>query len=99
MGHLGHLREEYADLVERLEGNQVSFPRPKNPIAERGWQEILEILYTPEEARIASKLPVKPASPKAVAARLGLSVEETEKKMASMADRGLVFDIVHPKTG
>jgi ferredoxin len=99
MGHLGHLKEEYVELVERLEAGQIAFPRPKNPVAEQGWQEVLEILYSPEEARLAAKMPVKPASLRRVAGRFGLSTEETERKLEVMADRGIVMDLVNPKTG
>ena len=62
MGHLGHLKEEYRDLVRRLEAGPVALPEPEDPRARQGWREILEILYTPEEAAIAARLPVRPAT-------------------------------------
>lgn len=99
MGHLGHLREEYAELIERLEGSQIAFPKPESPVAEEGWQEILEILYSPEQARLAAKMPVKPASLHHIAKRFGLTPEETQRKLEAMADRGIIMDLVHPKTG
>jgi Pyruvate/2-oxoacid:ferredoxin oxidoreductase delta subunit len=99
MGHLGHLREEYEDLVDRLEGAQVSFPRPANPAAEAAWRELLEILFTPEEAALATKLPVRPASLKKIAALAGVTPEALRPRLDAMADKGLVFDLVHPETG
>jgi ferredoxin len=99
MGHIGHLKEEYAALVERLEGGPIAFPRPRNPVAEAGWAEILEVLYSPEEARLATRLPVLPSSLAKVAARFGLSEAETLSKLEAMADHGLVYDLLDPRTG
>ena len=62
-------------------------------------REILEILYTPEEALIASRMPVRPAGLGAVAARVGLPPDELRLKLDRMADKGLVLDMVHPRTG
>ena len=52
MGHLGHLKQEYRDLVRRLDAGVVGLPEPEDPAAWVGWKEILEILYTAEEAKI-----------------------------------------------
>lgn len=99
MGHIGHLKEEYEALVERLEGGQVSMPRPKNPLAVQGWQEILEILFTPEEAQLAVKMPVRPSSLRALAERFAMSEAEARGKLDAMADKGVVLDLIHPDTG
>ena len=61
MGHLGHLKQEYADLVQRLDAGPLGYPKPESEHATVGWREILEILYTPEEAALAAKMPLKPA--------------------------------------
>lgn len=99
MGHLGHLKEEYEDLVDRLEGGQVAFPPPDDPKKLDAWREILEILFTPEEAALAAKIPVRPSSLKKIASLLGTTPEELRPRLDTMADKGLVFDLVHPKTG
>lgn len=99
MGHLGHLKEEYADLVKRLEAGQVSMPEPQTQQAWEGWREILEILYTPEEATIASQMPQRPASLEKVAHRVGIPAESLRPKLDAMCDKGLVMDIVHPESG
>ncbi|MBC8327185.1 MAG: hypothetical protein H8E31_00385, partial [Planctomycetes bacterium] len=41
MGHLGHLKEEYQDLVQRLDAGQVGLPEPSDPVAWQGWKELL----------------------------------------------------------
>ncbi len=99
MGHLGHLKAEYAALGARLDANPIGMPEPDDDRARRGWQEILEILYTPEEAAIASRLPLMPSTLEAVARRVGLAPAELEPKLGAMADKGVVMDIVHPRTG
>lgn len=99
MGHLGHLREEYQELVHRLESGQVAMPEPRDPRAWEGWREILEILYTPEEAELASKIPVRPTTLPGLCRRLGIAADELKPRLDAMADKGVVMDLVHPKTG
>ena len=47
MGHLAHMKEEYHELVARLNIGPVGLPEPESTTARAGWQEILELLYTP----------------------------------------------------
>ncbi|MBT3236757.1 MAG: 4Fe-4S dicluster domain-containing protein [Bdellovibrionales bacterium] len=98
MGHLGHLKAEYHELVERLDANSVGFPEPTTEKSRQGWCEILEILYTPEDAELAAKLPVLPAGLTAISKRTGIPRDALEKRLVKMAEKGLVMDIVNPKT-
>src|SRR6266516_1499653 len=88
MGHLGRLKDEYRGLVARLGRGTMALPEPGSARAWQGWREILEILYTPEEALLASRLPARPAPLATLSARLD-----------AMCDKGLVMDLVHPRTG
>jgi Pyruvate/2-oxoacid:ferredoxin oxidoreductase delta subunit len=99
VGHLGHLKTEYEALVRRLEANPIAYPEPDDEEARRGWKEILEIIFTPEEADLCSRLPVRPSSIKTIAARVGGSPEELESRLNALCDKGVVMDIVHPETG
>ncbi len=99
MGHLGHLKDEYRSLVDRLDAGQVGLPEPEDPAAAAARLEILEILYSPEDAHVASRMPVRPASLNRVARQVGMSPEELEPRLDSMCDRGLAMDIPNPKTG
>lgn len=99
MGHHGHLKQEYRDLVHRLEAGSVALPEPDDPKAWQGWREILEILYTPEEALLASKMPVKPTTLKTIARRLKMEPDELKRRLEPMCDKGVVMDMIHPKTG
>ena len=99
MGHLRHMKEEYRALVRRLEAGQVALPEPKDPHAWKGWRDILEILYTPEEAELASKLPVVPTDLGDLATRLGVKAQDLKPRLDAMCDKGLVLDLAHPNSG
>lgn len=99
MGHLEFLREEYRDLVNRLEAGPVGLPEPKDERARAGWKEILEILYSPEDAALAARLPLRPATLEQIAARVGVAPSELSPRLDAMADRGLVLDLVPPAKG
>ena len=79
MGHLGHLKSEYQDLVHRLDAGVVGLPEPAAEEAELGRRKILEILFSPEEAALAAKMPVRPAKLEIVAERTGIDATELEK--------------------
>ncbi|HSB21346.1 MAG TPA: 4Fe-4S dicluster domain-containing protein [Anaeromyxobacteraceae bacterium] len=99
MGHLGRLKEQYRDLADRLQAGPVAFPEPPDPGAWQGWREILEILYTPEDAALAARLPVRPMSLDRLAERLGIPAAELQPRLDGMCDKGLVMDLVNPRTG
>lgn len=99
MGHLAALKREYRDLVERLGEGSIGLPEPEAESARTGWQEVLEILYTPEDAALAARLPVLPTPLPELAARLKTPAPELKARLDAMAERGLVLDLVHPETG
>ena len=99
MGHLGHLKSEYQDLVHRLDAGVVGLPEPAAEEAELGRRKILEILFSPEEAALAAKMPVRPAALEIVAGRVGMATDELEPRLEALCERGIVMDLVHPKTG
>ncbi len=99
MGHLARLDPIYRRLIARLDEGPVRFPEPADPAAHQGWQDILEILFTPEDARVASQLPVRPASAEAIAERVGIPVAELRPRLDGMCDRSVVIDIIDPRDG
>jgi len=98
MGHLGHLKVEYQDLIKRLDMGQVGLPVPDDERAREGLKDLLEIYYTPKEATIASKMPIKPSGLGAVAARVGIEEKTLKPILDTMCDKGIVMDLVNPKT-
>jgi len=99
MGHLGRLKEEYRDLLARLERGTMSLPEPEEERARAARQEILEILFTRDEAALASRLPVRPTSLDRLAARLGVRPDDLAATLEPMCDRGVVLDLVNPRSG
>ena len=99
MGHLGRLKAEYRDLVQRLERGTIALPEPEDAVAREGWREILEILFTPEEAALAARLPVRPTALATVAEHLGVPEEELARRLEPMFEKGLVLDLPNPRTG
>ncbi len=99
MGHLGKLKEQYRDLVGRLDVGTVALPEPSDPAAWQGWKDILEILYTPEEAALAARLPWRPTSLEKLARRLNVPEAELAARLDPMCEKGVVMDLVHPRTG
>ncbi len=98
MGHLRHLKQEYRELVEHLGGGTVALPEPAGDKAWEGWREILEILYTPEEARLAARLPLKPTALSKLVKRLGVAEAELKRRLDALCEKGVVMDLVHPGT-
>ncbi len=99
MGHLGRLKQEYRDLLSRLGRGTMALPEPEDERARQGLQEILEILVPPEDAALASRLPVRPTSIDRLAGRLGVAADALAARLEPMCDRGIVFDLVNPRTG
>src|SRR5512136_2506191 len=99
MGHLGRLKEEYRDLARRLQDGTVALPEPEDERAREGWREILEILYTPEEAALAARMPLRPVSLERLSRRLGIPASQLQARLEPMCDKGVVMDLPNPKTG
>ncbi len=99
MGHLGHLKEEYRDLVRRLAAGPVSLAEPSDEKAWAGFRDILEILYTPEEAALASRMPLFPTDLATLSKKLGVPGDELQRRLEPMCDKGVVMDLVSQSTG
>ncbi len=98
MGHSVSLEEGYKQLLQRLDAGQVGLPEPGESDARKGRQEILEILFSPEEAWLASRMPNMPSKLEDIAKRTKIDAEELLPRLNAMADKGIVMDIVNPRT-
>jgi ferredoxin len=99
MGHLGRLKAEYRDLVARIDRGHMGLPEAGDARAEAARREILEILFSPEEAALAARMPVRPVALDRLAARLGAPAAELEARLEPMCERGVVLDLVNPRSG
>jgi Pyruvate/2-oxoacid:ferredoxin oxidoreductase delta subunit len=94
VGHGALLGREHRDLANRLQHGTAAMVEPHDPAARAAWQEILEILFSPEDAALAARLPVLPTPLETLAARTGLDQESLRRRLDALADRGLVLDLV-----
>ena len=89
MGHLVNTDREYHLLQERLDRNVTG--APESPT----FMKILRLLFTPEQAVLANKLPTKFTSIRKLAAKLGEPEDLLAERFTRMAERGLIFDMEH----
>lgn len=85
--HLVNPDRRYDRLQERLDRNVTG--APDSP----AFRKALALLFSPEDAELASVVPTKPIRVEKLAARLGLETERLDERLADMARRGLVFDL------
>ncbi|MBW1659938.1 MAG: 4Fe-4S binding protein [Deltaproteobacteria bacterium] len=88
MAHLTQIKQSFLDLIERLDKNPIGAPFADSLI------EILQILYTEEEAKIGANFPLHATTTEDLAKRLGLETEKLEALLNTMANKGLVVDTV-----
>lgn len=75
----------YEQLREVLDAHPTTAPKSTKII------EILSMLFTPEEAALAVNMSYKAWEPEKIAAASAVSEGEAEKRLESMADKGVIF--------
>lgn len=83
-------KEIYRQLQQRLDDLPVGFPSTKSGVE----IQQLKILFTPEEAKIASKLSLLPEPLKKIHRRvkkMGISITELEKILERMVEKGIII--------
>jgi Na+-translocating ferredoxin:NAD+ oxidoreductase subunit B len=74
----------YEQLREILDSHLSTAPKTKSI------DEILRILFSPEEAAVAVSMSHQVKTPAGIAQKAGLSEDETRKHLESMADKGII---------
>ncbi len=93
MAHLNNIKKEYIELRERLDRYPVGAPETKD------MYEVLRLLFTEEEARIASRMPMAPATAGKIARRTGIEKDKVEKILTEMSFKGSMMDFHHQRSG
>ncbi len=88
MAHLTQIKKSFLDLIERLDKNPVGAPFADSLV------EILQILYTEEEAKIGANFPLHATTTEDLAKRLGFEAEKLAPLLETMANKGLIVDTV-----
>lgn len=87
MAHHTMKKSVYENLAERLN----RFPQGAPP--SETLYKILELLFSPEEARLAALLPIKPFTAKKAAKSWKLSEAESAKILEKLAGKAILLDI------
>ncbi len=86
MGHLSH-QKAYLDLRRRMRQTPLGFPHV--PAVE----EVLRLLFRPEEAEVVARLPRVPMTARRIARRLGRPERKVVPLLDGMAERGLILGL------
>jgi hypothetical protein len=86
--------EIYQRLARHLDDLPGGYPSTENGVELR----ILRRLFTPQEAELAMHLTLLTEEPRVIARRAKIPVEEAERRLEEMAEKGLVF-AVYPEEG
>ncbi len=78
---------DYDRLQQALDRQVTGAP------ASAAFTQILRLLYAPDEAALAARLPIRPTRLEALARQLGRPAEELDAQLTRLADRGLVLDL------
>ncbi len=76
----------YRRLAQRLDELPDGFPATQDGSE----LDLLEVLFTPEEADLASHLRLTPATPESIASQLGMDAEHVRIQLKQMAKKGLI---------
>lgn len=77
----------YKKLATHLDNLPGGYPKTDSGVELR----ILQKLFSPEEAALASHLTLLDETPRVVAYRAGIDLESAERLLKGMADKGLIF--------
>ncbi|MCI5122713.1 MAG: 4Fe-4S ferredoxin, partial [Candidatus Electrothrix sp. AUS4] len=87
MGHITSNEYHFLQhrIAQKVQGNRESETLVK----------ILRMLFSPEDAELAGKIPHRLTAIDVLAKRLNISEQYLTEKLTAMAKRGVVFDLVH----
>ena len=88
------INDSYEKLAEHLDSLPGGFPPSKTGAHIR----LLQRLFTPEEAKLATLLTLDQEEPHVIAERAKLSIEETKQMLYEMEKKGLIYS-VHKENG
>jgi len=89
VGHMANLDRRYELLGRRLDRHLTG--APDSPLL----LQILGLLFSPEEADLARRLPSRPTPAGRLARQLGMAQDELVARLGELASRGLVVDLEH----
>src|SRR5210317_1598324 len=89
MGHILDSKNSIVPLIDRLNKYPIGLPDNEK------LRQILAMLFSEEEAYIASRFPLEEATIKELVRATGWERERLEARLDKMADKGLVMDVTY----
>lgn len=86
VGHIANADRVYRLLQQRLDSSITG--APESPALMR----ILRLLFSPQEAELARRIPFRPTPLDVLSRQLGMARNELRDKLTDLAQRGLMFD-------
>ena len=77
--------DNYERLRESLDAHPATAPKTQSI------DEILHLLFTPEEAAVAANMTYKPKDAASIALKTGIEANKVLENLESMADKGIIF--------
>ena len=90
---VGAKKDPYEVIIEKMEKYPNNIPRDAAGNVSEAFIEFIKLLYTPEEAKIAQYLEVRPMPARKVAKLAGITKEEATKRLDAMVNQGILHDI------
>ncbi|MHA1784777.1 MAG: 4Fe-4S dicluster domain-containing protein [Candidatus Helarchaeota archaeon] len=84
------MNDRYEKLAEKLDSMPIGV-KGKSETFPKSFMELLQLMYTPEEAKIISNLEFFLEPVRKIARRINKTPKETEKILNELADKGLIF--------
>lgn len=85
MGHLGHTKNIYRKLVQKLDFYPIGI------VEDEKTHKFLQALYTPEEAELISQMALTPAKVEEIAKKTGRPLEGLKEELERIGKKGLLF--------
>ena len=92
MGHHQDSKDSIVPLIDRLNRNPIGLPDSKT------LQRILAILFSADEAFIASRFPLQEATLKELSRATGWTEDRIAPLLDTMAEKGLIMDLAYGGT-
>ena len=89
MGHHQDSKDTIVPLIDRLNKNPIGLPDSDT------LQKILAILFSSDEAFVASRFPLQEATLRELSRATGWAEERLEPLLDTMAEKGLVMDLAY----
>jgi ferredoxin len=87
VGHMVNTESDYRLLQRKMDNHPLGAPYTPDLM------KILRLIYPPDDAAIAKRIPMSPTSLDVLSRRLGMPSDKLRERLTRMAERGALFDL------